>query len=200
MLLAGDEIGKSQLGNNNAYCQDNDLTWFNWKLTERNEALRRFFATLAAFRRAEPTVRQPDFLHGQPRQPGGLPDVSWFSSSGGQVEWSGDSRSLVCMLGAVPSSDPEGKPNHNVLMLFHAGVDARHFILPQAARDVPWRLFLDTAAENPADIYPNLDGPPPASNGIITLESRSLKVFVAPQPAYVEGNEPASPAGPSAAK
>ena len=105
MLLAGDECRRTQLGNNNAYCQDNEITWFNWKLVERWESLRRFCAALVAFRKAEPTVRQPDFLRGQPVRPGGLPDVSWFSSSGGQVEWSGDSRSLVCLLAALP---PEG--------------------------------------------------------------------------------------------
>ncbi len=195
MLLSGDECRRTQLGNNNAYCQDNDLTWFNWKLAERNESIHRFCAALVAFRRAEPTVRQPDFFRGQPRRPGDLPDVSWFSSSGGQVDWSGDSRSLVCLLAAVPSDDPLS-PNHNVLMLFHAGTDARHFILPQAARDLPWRLFVDTSTDSPADIYPNLDGPPPADNGIVTLEARSMKVFVAPD--KVPETPSASPSSPNA--
>ena len=63
-------------------------------------------------------------------------------------------------------------------MLFHAGTDARHFILPPLARGIGWRLFLDTAAESPADIYPALDGPPPPFNDIITVPARSLMVFV----------------------
>ena len=82
MLLAGDECRRTQRGNNNAYCQDNDISWFDWKLVEKHEGLRRFCQALIAFRKAEPTVRQTNFLRGQPRRPGGLPDVSWFAPAG----------------------------------------------------------------------------------------------------------------------
>lgn len=178
MILSGDECRRTQSGNNNAYCQDNEISWFNWKLVEKHESLLRFCRALVAFRKAEPTVRQAEFLRGQSHRADGLPDVSWFGSSGGPVDWSGDSRSLMCLLGAVPSEDPLA-PNHNVLMLFHAGADSRHFILPQLARGVAWRLFVDTAAESPADVYPELDGPAPAANGVVTMEPRSLMVYVA---------------------
>ena len=177
MLLAGDECRRTQAGNNNPYCLDNEVTWFNWKLVEKHQCLERFCAALVAFRRAEPTVRQNDFLLGQPAAPGDLPDVSWFTPSGGQVDWSGDSRSLVCLLAAARAEDRR-TPNHHVLMLFHAGADARHFSLPSLARGIAWDLFVDTAAESPADIYPALDGPPPPANGIITLQARSLVVYV----------------------
>jgi glycogen operon protein len=179
MLLAGDECRRTQSGNNNAYCQDNEITWFNWKLVEKNEGLWRFCSSLTAFRTAEPTVRRSEFLQGQPHGPGGLPDVSWFSSSGGQAEWSGDSRSLACLLAAAPPENSSSPPTHHVLMFFHAGSDARHFVLPSPARDLAWRLFVDTAAESPHDIYPKLNGPSLPGNGIVTLESRSMKVFVA---------------------
>ena len=179
MLLAGDECRRTQNGNNNAYCQDNEITWFNWKLVEKYESLRRFFEALVAFRRVEPTVRQADFLRGRPSRPGGLPDVSWFGPSGGQVDWSGDSRSLVCLLAAMPPEDLLAPPSHHMLMLFHAGADARHFTLPPAARELPWRQFIDTAAISPQDVYPELDGPPPPANDIVTLEARSLVVYVA---------------------
>lgn len=178
MLLSGDECRRTQSGNNNAYCQDNEITWFNWKLVEKHESLLRFCRALVAFRKAEPTIRQAEFLHGQSYRPGGLPDVSWFGPSGGTVDWSGDSRSLVCLLGAMRPKDP-ASPNHHVLMLFHAGADAKHFILPQPVRGIAWQLFVDTAAESPVDVYPALDGPPPPANGVVTLEPRSLMVYVA---------------------
>ncbi len=177
MLLAGDECRRTQAGNNNAYCQDNEISWFDWRLVEKNAGLLRFCESLVAFRKAEPTVRQTDFLRG-----GGelreLPDVSWFGPSGGQVEWFGDSRSLVCLLGAVPPESPQSPPNHHVLMLIHAGTDSRHFILPPIARNIPWRQFLNTAAESPCDIFPTLDGPEPTS-GVVTMEARSMVVYVA---------------------
>jgi glycogen operon protein len=179
MLLSGDECRRTQSGNNNAYCQDNDLSWFNWKLVEKNASLRRFCAALIAFRRSEPTVRQKDFFRGQPSRPGGISDVSWYAPSGGAVDWSGNSRSLMCLLSAVPREEPELPPNHHVLMLFHAGSDARHFTLPAAARGLPWRLFVDTAAASPNDIYPDLNGPAAPANDIVTLESRSMMVYVA---------------------
>jgi hypothetical protein len=67
-----------------------------------------------------------------------------------------------------------------VLIIAHSGVDARDFILPPVARDIPWRLFIDTAAFTPSDIYPGLDGPAPPPTGIIPVESRSLVCYVAP--------------------
>ncbi len=179
MFLSGDECRRTQAGNNNAYCQDNEISWFDWRLIEKNKGLLRFVQSLVAFRRAEPTVRQTNFLHGDPHEPGRLPDVSWFGPSGGQVEWSGDSRSLVCLLGAIRPEDADSPPNHHVLMLIHAGADARHFVLPPVARAMDWRLFVNTAAESPADIYPDLDGPASAGGGVVTMEARSMVVFVA---------------------
>ena len=81
MLLSGDECLRTQRGNNNAYCQDNEISWFNWRLEERNADLMRFTKELIAFRRAEPTVRRRHFLRGFPEVEGALPDVSWTSSA-----------------------------------------------------------------------------------------------------------------------
>ena len=132
------------------------------------------------FRRAEPTVRQTDFL---PRAagpcPADLPDVSWFTAqrrAGGLV---GRFAEPGLPVGGGAAGSAASPPNHHVLMLFHAGTEARHFILPPLARGIAWRLFVNTAAESPADIYPALDGPPPPSNDIITVPARSLMVFVA---------------------
>ena len=180
MILMGDECRRTQRGNNNAYCQDNAISWFDWRLVKRNRDLYRFCQVLIAFRKAEPTVRQENFLTGRPRRPGGLPDVSWHGAHGGPVDWGRDERSLVCLLGAMPRLDPEAMPNHHVLILSHAGLDARDFVLPPICREIPWRLFVDTAANSPADVYPGLDGPAPAPNGVIPVEPRSLVCFVAP--------------------
>ncbi|MBN1394132.1 MAG: glycogen debranching protein GlgX [Pirellulales bacterium] len=179
MLLAGDECRRTQRGNNNAYCQDNPISWFDWRLVDRHAGLRRFCAALTDFRRSQPTVRRLNFLEGRAAQPGSLPDAAWFAPSGGEVDWSADSRSLICLLGAAPPTDPHRPPNHHLLMLLHAGSDARHFTLPHSVRKIDWRLLLNTAAESPDDIYPSLDGPPPPSNNVVTMEPRSMIVFVA---------------------
>ncbi|OHB78804.1 MAG: glycogen debranching enzyme GlgX [Planctomycetes bacterium RBG_16_64_12] len=179
MLLAGDECRRTQRGNNNAYCQDNAISWLDWSLVKKHEALRRFCQTLIAFRLAEPTVRQEAFLTGRPKRPGGPADISWHNAKGGSVDWGQDSPSLVCLLGAVPREAKYAPPHHHVLLMCHAGLEPRPFRLPPAARQIAWSLFVDTAAEPPNDIYPNLDGPPPPADGLVTLQPRSLVCYVA---------------------
>jgi len=179
MLLAGDECRRTQRGNNNAYCQDNEISWFDWRLAKANEGLRRFVAALIEFRLSEPSVRRTDFLRDHPVRPGGLPEASWYCPSGGEIDWSADSRSIVCLLGAEPPAGPSAPPNHHLLMLIHAGTDSRHFILPHAARNMQWRLLLNTAAESPNDVHPSLDGPPPPPNNVVTMEPHSMVVYVA---------------------
>lgn len=180
MLSFGDECRRTQQGNNNAYCQDNPISWFDWRLMRKHKGLRRFCQALISFRRAEPTVRRTSFLTGQPAFPGALPDVSWFSPAGGGVEWTSDERSLVCLLAAVPRASKLAPPNHNVLLMFHAGVEPRLFTIPAVVRNIPWRLFVNTASRSPHDVFPDLDGPPPPPEGAITMESRSMVVYVAP--------------------
>ena len=179
MLVFGDEFRRTQMGNNNAYCQDNKISWVNWELLKRNRSVFRFVQTLIAFRRMEPTVRQATFLTGQPRREGGLPEVSWHSPEGRAMDWQHDQRSLCCLMAAVPPDSSEDRRNHHVLLMFHAGTEPQAFMLPSIAREEDWRLFVDTAAKSPDDIYPDLNGPKPPRDGAVILEARAMKCFVA---------------------
>ena len=199
MLVSGDECRRTQQGNNNAYCQDNEVSWFDWKLVKKHPALRRFVQSLVAFRKAEPTLRRIDFLTGQPLTTGGLSDVSWYGVDGGTPDWNGDVRSLVCLLAAQPHRDGlnyksprlHGSRNghagngfahcggHHILLMCHAGFEPCRFAIPPSVRGMSWRLFMDTAAKPPADIFPKLDGPPAPPEGAIRLESRSMVCFLA---------------------
>jgi len=180
MLLAGDEIRRTQQGNNNAYCQDTSLSWFDWRLTQTNKGLLRFVQALIAFRRSEATVRQENFLTGRARRDGELPDLSWFGAEGGWVDWyRGDERSLTCLLAAAPRRHRSEPANHHVLMMFHSAPEPRRFVVPEIARRLPWRRLIDTAARCPADIYPDFDGPAINGDGSVLLEGRSVVVYVA---------------------
>jgi glycogen operon protein len=180
MVVAGNECRRTQRGNNNAYCQDNDISWFDWTLVEKNAELVRFFQGLAHFRRSQPTVRRKHFLSGQPVVENGLPDVSWFNALGVAVDWRGNDAALTCLLMPPQECGPERKGNcgNEVLFLVNATSNAREFILPAVAKGLRWRLFIDTAAESPQDIYPELDGPPPVT-GALALLDRSLRCYVA---------------------
>ena len=99
--------------------------------------------------------------------------MSWYNAEGGEVDWAADQRSLVCLLAALPPQYEKSPPGHHLLILCHAGPEPCSFIVPSLARKLPWRLFLNTAAKSPGDVYPELDGPPLPSDGAVTLDSRS---------------------------
>jgi len=180
MLLMGDECRRTQRGNNNAYCQDNAISWFDWRRVQRYDDMVRFTRALIDFRRAEPTVRQPHFLTGRPARPGGLPDITWYAADGEPVDWQADHRSLQCLLAAAVQDEPGAPPNHHLLIMMNAGEDAVHFRMPDLARGPSWRLFVNTAAASPRDIFPDLNGPAHASNAPVELPQRSTIVLVAP--------------------
>lgn len=178
MLLAGDECRRTQRGNNNAYCQDNAISWFDWKMVEKNAELVRFSQSLIKFRRQQPTVRRREFLSGAPNPLGDLPDVSWYGADGRPVNWTATDRTLQCIFGAAIDLDEKERTARHVLLIFNSSHEQQEFTLPKLPLQVHWSLFVDTANASPNDIYPECDGPPPPRSGRVTLESRSLIVYV----------------------
>jgi glycogen operon protein len=176
MIVAGDEVHRTQRGNNNAYCQDNATNWFDWRLVERNEEMLRFCRALIEFRRRQPNVRRSSFLTGTAAKPGQLPDVSWYGTDGKPVDWNHVHRSLTAILGTSGLDDPAAR---HILLMLHAGNEPQPFAVPMTARDRKWRLLVDTAAKSPHDVYPDADGPPPPVSGPILLESHALRCYVA---------------------
>ena len=194
MVLSGDECRRTQRGNNNAYCQDNDLSWFDWTLTEAHADLVRYVRELVRFRLDNPTLRRRSFLEGGATETGGLPDVEWFSPEGSHVDWYAADASLVCFFGAPSraalvregnaAGDVEGRPRH-VLIFTHAGSLPRrfHFPRPEALASLPWRLFIDTRRSAPDDIFTLGTGPLADPSQPLELVERSLVCFVAePEP------------------
>jgi glycogen operon protein len=177
MLLAGDECRRTQRGNNNAYCQDNEISWFDWSLVEENEELVRFTRSLIEFRKANPTARNTHFLSGLPAAAGKLPDVSWFNHWGGQVDWSSGDKTLACLLGNPPA-DCWGI-GREMLLMFNAECYDQEFWIPLPARSFSWRRLLDTAATSPRDIFPAGDGLAVDLTRAIRVVSRSLVALVA---------------------
>ncbi|MDO5553219.1 MAG: glycogen debranching protein GlgX [Planctomycetia bacterium] len=183
MITSGDEVRRTQQGNNNAWCQDNSISWFDWSLVRKNSDLFRFCKSLITFRRSQSSIRRCQFLTGQPASPGGLPDVSWFSCHGGAVEWDwGDERTLVGLLAADEATDPALDPFH-ILYLVNADRQPREFSFPAVALHphFTWRKYIDTGVESPGDIYPNYDGPAPKLNTVVTLPYYSTVVYISPR-------------------
>ncbi|MEP0960858.1 MAG: glycogen debranching protein GlgX [Roseobacter sp.] len=144
MLLAGDEMGNSQDGNNNAYCQDSPIAWLDWSENYKQDSA--FVAHVSAFRRAHPALRQSLFLHGAARPSDGLSDVEWFDFSGHHLNWRDPGLSSLCVLyrcsaeASLDIANPDA-----VFVIFHRGQTSEAVILPDTPKGWGWMVCIDTA-------------------------------------------------------
>jgi isoamylase len=152
MLLGGDELGRTQGGNNNAWCQDNETSWFDWDLDDERRALLEFTRRLIRLRRDHPVFRRTDFLAGQ-EMGSGVPDVWWFRPDGRRMtrrDWEQpDGHRLGVFLNGqeIPTRTARGEPigDHSFLLLFNAHVEPVEFTLPPRRFGLRWKLELSTA-------------------------------------------------------
>jgi isoamylase len=148
MLLAGDEIGRSQQGNNNAYCQDNEISWIDWTLLERNTDLFRFTKLLIAFRRAHPVLRARTFLTGAGTDADPAPDVTWHGSRLNQPDWSEQGRLLAMHLNGAHATPRDC----DLYLAANNSTDDVSFELPSPPAGSHWVRIIDTARPSPEDI------------------------------------------------
>ena len=178
MLLGGDELGRTQQGNNNAYCQDNELSWFDW--TSADTELLAFTRRLAELRRRHPAFRRRGWFQGKPIRHGGsrsggtanpgsgaLPDIAWFSPDGTEMtddHWASDlSRSLQVYLDGhgftVPDERGEPIVDDTFLIIFHAAPEDCEITLPEPKWGKTWRRVMDTdRGFSPEDDGEKLEG------------------------------------------
>lgn len=165
MLLAGDELGNSQGGNNNAYAQDNPTGWVDWDGAD--PAFLDFVRRVIAFRRAHPILRQKRFLHSQPREQDGLPDLFWRRADGAPMtpdDWNDPDRRLLAAEMRMASGTPAyaALPGA-VFLVFNNGPEAQ-VRLPDAPEG-RWRRRLDSARDDDPDL-PAQDLEPIAADSV----------------------------------
>ena len=139
MLLAGDEMGRTQHGNNNAYCQDNEISWLNWDLPEENAALLEFVRELMAFRYEHPVLRRRKWFQGQSIHGSGVHDILWFNPDGGEMteeQWhDGLAKAIGIFLNgeeiATPTGAASGSSTIAFILLFNADHEPVEFSLPR---------------------------------------------------------------------
>jgi glycogen operon protein len=148
MLLAGDELGRTQGGNNNAYCHDNAISWVDWRGLDRERELLRFVKALIAFRRAHPVLRQGDFLTGEPRGLLNRPDVMWHGVQLGQPDWGESARALAMHLAGEHAAEPDC----DVYLAANAWQEDLVFALPAPPPGTHWLRVVDTGEVSPHDI------------------------------------------------
>jgi glycogen operon protein len=196
MLTAGDELGRTQQGNNNAYCQDNDISWVHWPPAAAGgatpdgaapgpgtaEVLLDLTRRLITLRRDHPVFRRRRYLRGRPLLAGGdeLGDVAWFAPGGEEMtdqDWDvGFAQSLTVFLngGSITEADRRGQPirDDSFLLLFNASPREMEFTLPPARYGEVWETVLDTA--QPAEQFE--DGAAAKAGGLVPVRDRSLQV------------------------
>jgi len=177
MLLGGDEIGRTQQGNNNAYCQDNEISWYDWDNID--EGLLAFAQQLIQYRTDHPVLRRRRWFLGRPIHGSEVKDIAWFNLEGEQMaeaDWGqGYAKSLgVFLNGAtIPNPNPRGEPvtDDHFYLIFNAHYEPLDFTLPGADWAESWLKELDTAAgwlETPASYK---------AASRIKVEARSLVVL-----------------------
>ncbi|MGQ7793295.1 glycogen debranching protein GlgX [Faunimonas sp. B44] len=179
MLLMGDEVGRTQSGNNNAYCQDNEIAWLKWDdLDPRDEAFCRFVRGLIAIRRAQPLLRQNTYLHGQPIDAHGTRNVVWLRPDGKEMDVPSWSNPHARVIGMLLCGETD-----RLLLVTNSYQGAIPFRLPGPATAEAWTLLVDTAR---GLIAPEEDARPADSQ--ITLEGRSVLLFGASAPTRSMGS------------
>jgi glycogen operon protein len=150
MLLGGDELGRTQRGNNNAWCQDNEISWYDWSAADAE--LLEFTRMLIALRRAHAVFRRRQFLRGTEEEGSGLPDVWWFRIDGHKMterDWTQSGPVIGMFLNGEEIVTPDARGNQvldeSFVVLFNAHHDDCTFTLPNRSFGERWSLVFDTA-------------------------------------------------------
>jgi glycogen operon protein len=181
MIVNGDEFGRTQNGNNNAYCQDNEVSWVDWSLLEANSELAEFTSAVTAFRKAHPVFRRKRFFAGRPIRKGEeLRDIAWFTPSGEEMteqNWEDDFGKCIVVFfngEGIPDLDTRGMRvvDDSFLMAFNAHYEDIEVTLPDAEYGPEWRVVVDTVTGEVGK-----GEKPIAAGETLNLTARSLVVL-----------------------
>jgi isoamylase len=181
MILMGDEMGHTKQGNNNTYCQDNELSWLDWRLLEQNADLFRFCQQFIAFRKAHPVLRNQHHFNQEKVNGHGYADLTWHGVKPWEADWSYPSRTLAFML--CGESEPgSGVWDDVIYVAMNMHWDNHTFELPRLLLGMKWRLFANTRAIPPGEIYEPGQEPLLSNQWHLLVGARSVVVLVARSP------------------
>jgi isoamylase len=150
MILGGDEFARSQRGNNNAYCQDDEISWFDWNAVSRNSDLVEFFRKAIAFTRRFPALQRRKFLLGKDLDADGIPDLEWFAPDGGQPRWQDKDARTLCY--QLDSSDEGVQLDvDRLFFILNAHYESQWVTLPPPGPSRSWYRAIDTSLPSGAD-------------------------------------------------
>ena len=167
MILAGDEFGRSQMGNNNCWCQDNEISWLDWSLLTKNSGFHRFFKKCIQLRKQYPVFRREEFfLPEKSVSQGSRPEITWQYLTPGTQNWAHDCRGLAFHLHVQPAFDQ----SCDFFIMINTHRDRKLRFSPPLtdSDDSTWQLIIDTTAESPDD-FPSSPAAPKQQDGHISV-------------------------------
>jgi glycogen operon protein len=163
MLLGGDECRRTQRGNNNAYCQDKEVSWFDWSLIEKHKEIQRFTRGMIGFRRAHPILRREVFYTDA--------DIKWFAPNGVSPDWTDQLQKwFACLI--LGQSEPD------LFLMFNADNTSVEFSIPDLPAGKIWRLAVDTSRTAPDDLFDSGKEPSMQGQILFRLEPRSSAILL----------------------
>ncbi len=169
MILGGDEMGRTQRGNNNAYCHDDETSWVDWSLLTRHADLHRLFRALVRYRRAHPILRRRAFFRDGE---GSALEIGWHGPKLRRPDWSAESRTIAMhLLG--------GSDDDDLMLLANMGESAVRFEIPRASYEKRWRRFVDTSLESPGDVAEDDAMPVLSDLATYSVAPRAIALLVA---------------------
>ena len=179
MVLSGDEMGNSQKGNNNAYCQDNEIAWLDWNNLEKNADIFRYFKQMIRFRRRHQVLRYEEHLRHQDYRNLGYPDFSWHGTKAWQPECGHNNLTLAFMLnGQYVANTAEAHPDDFIYVAMNMHWEMHGFELPQLSEGVAWHVFANTGMESPQDIFEPGEEPLTDNQREVLVGPRSIIILV----------------------
>jgi glycogen operon protein len=179
MINGGDEFRRTQRGNNNAYCQNNDISYYDWRFLESHADIYRFTRSLLAFRRRHSSFLRPEFFTGKDSSHNRIPDIAWFNESGQEPDWGAQQRALACRVDGAKADIWADRDDNDFYMVFNARNEAVEFALAPAPNGSVWHRAIDTGLDSPQDILePNQQRPLPDQR-LYAAAPRSFVLLIA---------------------
>ena len=152
MLLAGDEFRRTQQGNNNTYCQDNELSWIDWSFRDKNDEVFRFTREIIRFRKEHPLLRKREFFSGNAHDGFTVPDITWHGVKTNEPDWTEESRTIAALLCGKYAKTEYGACDTDLYLIFNASDESQFYDIPPAPSGAPWKIAVDTSLSAPHDI------------------------------------------------
>jgi len=178
MLLGGDELARTQRGNNNAYCQDNEISWYDWSLLEKNASFYRFVKEIIAFRRRHPGFMRPEFYTGKGGSYNAIPDISWFDEKGDSPDWEKECPCLALRMDGTKADIIADRDDNDFFIMFNSTEEDVVFKICDPMGGKKWVRVVDTGLPSPDDILSLGSKEEPENLSTYKAMGRSLVILI----------------------